>query len=149
MFDWLGHQVQTPQKEDQWASRPEMTPQKVEPMCQQSQGADQEPPNLNSQKRRSQSRPQDEVDSKKGHTEGDRKSSKVQVEIYWANMGIQKPVLKQDSHLPSFKPDPSRASDDKQPQVKSIIVSKGSQKIPLGSERIRKRNKLLPTFWWE
>ena len=131
MFDWLGHQAQTPQKEDQWAPRPEMTPQKVEPGCQQSQGADQEPPQLNSRKRRSQSRPLNEADSKKGRTEGDRKSSKVQVEIYWANTGIQKPVLKPDSHLPSFRLDPSRASDDKQPRVKSSIVTKGSQKYLL------------------
>ena len=115
-----------------------MTPRKVEWGCQQSQGADQEPPRSNSQKRHSQSRPRDEVDSKKGHTEGDRKSSKVQVEIYWANTGIQKPVLKPDSHLPSFKPDPSRASDDKQPRVKSTIVSKGSQKYLLD-----------PKGWWE
>ena len=51
-FDRLGDQVQ---KEDQWAPRPEMTPQKVERGCQPSHAADQEPLFLTSQKRRSQS----------------------------------------------------------------------------------------------
>ena len=127
-FDWLGHQSQTPQKEDQWAPRPKMTPQKVERGCQSSRTVGQKPPCSTSQKRRSQSRPQDKVDSKKSHTEGDRRSSKVQVGIDWSNMGIQKPVPKPDPHHPTFKPDPSRASSDQQPRVKSSVVSKGSQK---------------------
>ena len=53
-FDQLGHRVQTPQ-EDQWAPRPEMTPQKVERGCQASCTAGQEPPRSTSQKRHSQS----------------------------------------------------------------------------------------------
>ena len=35
-FDQLGHRAQTPQKEDQWMPRPEMTPGKVERGCQSS-----------------------------------------------------------------------------------------------------------------
>ena len=124
-FDRLGHRVQSPRKDDQWVPRPEMTPQKVERGCQQHQ--DEEPPCSTSQKRRSQSRPRDEVDSKKGHTEGDGRSSKVQVGIDWANMGIQKPVPKPDSHHPSFKPDPSRAGNDPLPRMKSAVVPKSSQ----------------------
>ena len=56
-FDQLGHRAQTPQKEDQWVPRPEMTPRKVERGCQASRTAGQEPPRSTSQKRRSQSRP--------------------------------------------------------------------------------------------
>ena len=59
---------------------------------------------------------------------GDGRSSKVQVGINWSNTGIQKPLSKLDPHHPSFKPDPSRASSDQQPRVKSSHVSKGSQK---------------------
>ena len=127
-FDRLGYRAQTPQKEDQWAPRPKMTPQKVERGCQASRMAGQEPPRSTSQKRQSQSRPRDEVDSKKGCTEGDRRSSKVQVGIDWSNTGIQKPMSKPDPCHPSFKPDPARASSDQQPRVKSSVVSKGSQK---------------------
>ena len=68
------------------------------------------------------------MDSKKGHTEGDRRGSKVQVGINWSTMGIQKPVPKPDPCHPSFKPDLSGASSDQQPQMKSSVVSKGSQK---------------------
>ena len=127
-FDQLGHQAQSPQKEDQWAPRPEMTPQKVERGCQSSHTAGQEPPRSTSQKRHSQSRPRDEVDSKKGCTEGNGRSSKVQVGIDWSNTGIQKPVSKPDPRHPSFKPDPSGASSNQQPWVKSSVVPKGSQK---------------------
>ena len=56
-FHRLGHQAQTPQKEDQWVPRPEMTPQKVERGCQASHMAGQELPCSTSQKRCSQSRP--------------------------------------------------------------------------------------------
>ena len=90
--------------------------------------ADPEPPCSTSQKRHSQSRPRDEGESKKGHTEGDGRSNKVQVGIDWSNMGIQKLVPKPDPHHPSFKPDPSGVSSDQQPQVKSSVVPKGSQK---------------------
>ena len=37
-FDWLGPQAQTPQKEDQWAPRPEMTLQKVEWVASRARG---------------------------------------------------------------------------------------------------------------
>ena len=127
-FDWLGHRAQTPQKEDQWVPRPKMTPQKVERGHQASRTAGQEPPRSTSQKRCSQSRPRDEVDSKKGRMEGDERSSKVQVGIDWSNMGIQKPVPKPDPHHPSFKPDLAGAGSNQQPRVKSSVVSKGSLK---------------------
>ena len=50
-----------------------------------------------SQKQRSQSWSRDKVDSKKGQTEGDGRSGKVQVRIDWANTGIRKPIPKLDS----------------------------------------------------
>ena len=127
-FDRLGHRAQTPQKEDHWVPKPEMTPQKVERGCQASCMAGQEPPCSTSHKRCSQSRPRNEVDSKKGHMDGNGRSSKVQVGIDWSNTGIQKPVPKPDPCHPSFKPDPSGSSSDQQPRVKSSVVSKGSQK---------------------
>ena len=108
--------------------RPEMTPRKVERGCQSSHMAGQEAPHSTSQKRHSQSRPKDEVDTKKGLTEGEGRSSKVQVGINWSNTGIQKPLSKLDPHHLSFKPDPSSAHSDQQPRVKSSLVSKGSQK---------------------
>ena len=49
---------------------------------------EQEPLWATSQKRWSQSQPCDEVDPKKGRTEGDGKSGKIQVGIDWANTGI-------------------------------------------------------------
>ena len=125
-FDQLGHWVQSPRKDDLWAPRPEMTPQKVERGCQQNQ--DQEPLRSTSQKRHSQSRSRDKVDSKKGCTEGDGRSNKVQVGIDWANTGIQKPIPKPDSCHPSFKSDPSGASNDPPPWMKSVVVPKGSQR---------------------
>ena len=73
-FDRLGHWVQSPWKDDQWVPRPKMTPKKVERGCQQNQ--DQEPPHSTSQKRHSQSRSQDQVHSKKSHTEGDGRRAK-------------------------------------------------------------------------
>ena len=65
VFDRLGHRVQDTQKEDEWTPRPEMTPQKVEHGCQP--GRDQDSSSRpQSQKRRSQSHPRDEVNAKKG-----------------------------------------------------------------------------------
>ena len=125
-FDWLGQQVQSPRKDDQWAPRPEMMPWKVDRGCQQCQ--EEEPQCSTSQKRCSQSWPRDKVDSKKGHTEGDGRSNKGQVGIDWANTGIQKPVPKPDSCHPSFKSDPSGAGNDPPPRVKSAVVPKGSQR---------------------
>ena len=56
VFDRLGHRVQDTQKEDEWAPRPEMTPQKVERGRQpgRDQDSSSRPP---SQNRWSQSRP--------------------------------------------------------------------------------------------
>ena len=95
-FDRLGHRAQTPQKEEEWEPRPEMTPQKVDRGCQSSRMAGSEPPHSTSQKRQSQSRPQDEGEPKKGCTENEGHSSKVQVRIDWSTTGIQKPVSKPD-----------------------------------------------------
>ena len=127
-FDQLGHQVQTPQKEEEWEPRPEMTPWKVDRGRQSSRTAGSEPPHSTSQKRWSQSWPQDEGEPKKGCTENEGQSSKVQVGIDWSTMGIQKPVSKPNPWHPSFKPDPSGVSKDQQLQVKSMVVSKASQK---------------------
>ena len=114
-FDRLGHQAQTPRKEEEWEPRPEMTPRKVDRGCQSSHTAGSELPPSTSQKRQSQSQPRDEGEPKKGHTENEGRSSKVQVGIDWSTTGIQKPVSKPDPWYPSFKPDPSRVSKDQQP----------------------------------
>ena len=127
-FDQLRHWVQTPQKEEEWEPRPEMTPRKVDRTHQSSHTAGSEPPRSTSQKRWSQSWPRDEGEPKKGRTENEGRSSKVQVGIDWSTMGIQKPVSKLDPWHPSFKPDPSGVSKDQQPWVKSTVVSKASQK---------------------
>ena len=97
-----------------------MTPRKVE--CGHQPGRDQDsssrPP---SQKRRSQSRPQDEASAKKGRTDGDNRPGKIQVGIDWANTGIGKPVPKPDSKHPSFKADPSGV-DEPQPRMKMTVT---------------------------
>ena len=97
-----------------------MTPQKVERGRQpgRDQDSSSRPP---SQKRRSQSRPQDEASAKKGRTDGDNRSSKIQVGIDWTNTGIGKPVPKPDSKHPSFKADPSGV-DEPQPRMKSTVT---------------------------
>ena len=127
-FDRLRHWVQTPRKDDEWEPRPEMTPRKIERGCQTSRAAGSEPPHSTSQKRRSQSQPQDEGEAKKGHTEIDGWSHRVQVGIDWSTTGIRKPVPKPDPRHPSFKPNLSGDNKDPQPQMKSAVVSKGSQK---------------------
>ena len=129
-FDHLGHQTLAPQEEDEWAPWPEMMPHKVD--WGQQPNREQESPRAPSQKRRSQSQPHDEVNPKKGWTEGDGKASKVQVRIDWANTGICKPVSKPDSRHPSSKSDTSGASGDLPPQMKSTVAkqkhtSSGSQ----------------------
>ena len=111
----LGHQAQTPRKEEEWEPRPEMTPRKVDRGHQSSHTASSELPRSTSQKRWSQSRPRDEGEPKKGRTENEGRSSKVQVGIDWSTTGIQKPVSKPDLWHPSFKPDPSGVSKYQQP----------------------------------
>ena len=54
-FDLLGHRAQTPQKDEDWEPRPEMTPQKIERGCQTTRVTGSESPHSTSQKRRSQS----------------------------------------------------------------------------------------------
>ena len=104
-FDRLGHRAQTPQKEEEWEPRPEMTPRKVDRGHQSSCTAGSEPPRSTSQKRWSQSRPRDKGEPKKGRTKNEGRSGKVQVGIDWSTTGIQKPVSKLDLRHPSFKPD--------------------------------------------
>ena len=120
VFDRLGHRMQDTQKEDEWAPRPEMTPQKVEHGRQpgRDQDSSSRPP---SQKQRSQSRPREEASAKKGRTDGDNRPGKIQVGIDWMNTGIGKPVPKPDSKHPSFKADPSRV-DEPQPWMKSTVT---------------------------
>ena len=105
-----------------------MTPQKIERGRQTSHATGSEPPHSTSQKRRSQSQPRDEGEPKKGCTDNEGQSNKVQVGIDWSTMGIQKPVPKPDPQHPTFKPDLSGANKDPQPKVKLAVVSKGSQK---------------------
>ena len=129
-FDQLGHRTPAPQEENQFVPRPEMMPHKVD--CGQPANKEQESQRAGSQKQRSQSRPCDEADPKKGRTEGEGKSGKVQVGIDWTTTGIWKPVSKLDSHPLSFKPDVSGASGDQPPRMKSTVV-KGSQRHTSGS----------------
>ena len=129
-FDRLGHRTLAPQEENQWAPWPEMTPRKVD--CGWQPNKEQESQWAGSQKRQSQSRPHDEANPKKGRTEGEGKSGKIQVSIDWMTTGIQKPVSKLDSHSMSFKPDVSRASGGQPPHMKSTVV-KGSQGYTSGS----------------
>ena len=105
-----------------------MTPWKVDRGYQSSLTAGSEPPRSTSQKRQSQSLPRDEGEPKKGRTENECQSSKVQVGIDWSTTGIQNPISKPDQQHPSFKPDPSGVSKNQQPQVKSTVRSKASQK---------------------
>ena len=99
-----------------------MTPRKVE--CGRHPHKDQESQRAISQKTRSQSRPCDEADPKKGRMESEGKQSKVQVGIDWTTTGIQKPVSKPDSK--SSKSNVSKTS------MKSTIA-KESQKHGSGS----------------
>ena len=99
-----------------------MTPGKIDRGRQPNK--EQESQWAGSQKRWSQSRPHDEANPKKGRTEGEGKSGKIQVGIDWTTMGIRKPVSKPDSRHPSFKPDVSGASGDQLPHMKSTVVKK-------------------------
>ena len=100
-FDWLGHHTPTPLEESKWAPHPEMTPHKID--RGRLPHREQESQRAVSQKCRSQSRPHDEADRKKGRTESEEKPSKIQVGIDWLTTGIQKPVSKPDSCPPSSK----------------------------------------------
>ena len=107
-FDRLGHRTLTQQEEDKFALRPEMTPRKIDLGRQPHK--EPEAQRAVSQKRRSQSRPRDEADPKRGRMEGDGKSGKVQASLDWSTTGIQKPVSKSDSRAPSSKPGTSLKS---------------------------------------
>ena len=88
-FDQLEHCKQSPQKEEAWALHPEMTPRKVERGRQLDRGQESHSKSVGqseqgsgwpaSQKRRSQSQPQDEPDSKKAWTECEGKNHMIQV----------------------------------------------------------------------
>ena len=118
-FDQLGHRTPTSQEESKWVTHPEMTPHKIDHGWQPHK--EQETQRAVSQKRRSQSRPRDEADPKKGRTESEGKPSKIQASIDWTTTGIQKPVSKPDSHPPFSKLNVSRTS------TRSTVV-KESQK---------------------
>ena len=107
-FDWLGHRTLTQQEEDKFVPCPEMTPRKIDRRRQPHK--EPEAQCAVSQKRRSQSRPHDEADPKRGRTEGDGKPGKVQANLDWSTTGIQKPISKSDSHAPSSKPGASLKS---------------------------------------
>ena len=78
-FDRLGHCTRTSQEESKWVPRPEMTPRKIDRGWQPHK--EQEMQRAVSQKHRSQSRPRNEADPKKGRTESEGKPSKIQVSI--------------------------------------------------------------------
>ena len=78
-FDRLGHCTLTPQEESKWAPHSEMTPHKID--CGRQPHKEQETQRAVSQKHRSQSRPHDEADPKKGRTESEGKPSKIQVSV--------------------------------------------------------------------
>ena len=120
VFNRLGHREQDTQKEDKWAPCPEMTPRKVEHGRQPGREQDSSSRPL-SQKRRSQSRPRDEANAKKGRMDNEQRPSEIQVGIDWANTGIGKPIPKPDSKHPSVKADPSGA-DEPQPRMKSTVT---------------------------
>ena len=85
-----------------------MTPHKID--CGRQPHKEQENERAVSQKRRSQSRPCDEANPKKGRMESKGKPSKIQASIDWMMTGIQKPVSKPDSCLLSSKLNVSRTS---------------------------------------
>ena len=118
-FDRLGHCTPAHQEESKWAPHPEMTPRKIDRGRQPHK--EQETQWAVSQKHRSQSRPCNEADPKRGRMEDKGKPGKIQVSIDWLTMGIQKPVSKLDSCPPSSKLDVSGSS------VKSTMA-KVSQK---------------------
>ena len=117
--------------------RPEMTPHKIDHGRQPHK--EQETQWVVSQKHRSQSRPCDEADPKRGRTEGEGKPGKVQVGIDWSMTGIQKPVSKPDSHPPSSKLDASG------PIVKSTVVKASPKHASVSQTRTGPEGKLSRT----
>ena len=113
-FDPLGHRTPANQEESKWVPRPEMTPRRIDRGRQQHK--EQETKWAVSQNRRSQSRPRNEADPKKGRTEGEVKPGKIEVSIDWLTTGIQKPISKPDSRLLSPRLDVSG------PSVKSTMT---------------------------
>ena len=97
-----------------------MTPHRIDRGWQPQK--EQEAKRAVSQKRRSQFRPCNEADPKKGRTEGEGKPGKIQVGIDWSTTGIQKPVSKLDSHPPSSKLDASGSS------MKSTVIKRSHQR---------------------
>ena len=97
-----------------------MTPRRIDRGWQPQK--EQEAKQVVSQKHRSQSWPCDEADPKRGRMEGEGKPGKIQVSIDWSTTGIQKPVLKPDSHPPSSKLDASGSS------MKSTVTRKSHQR---------------------
>ena len=119
-----GTSTPTSQEESKWVPHPEMTPCKIDHGWQPHK--EQETQRAVSQKRRSQSRPRDKADPKKGRMESEGKPSKIQASIDWTTTGIQKPVSKLDSRPPSSKLNVSRTS------VRSTVANE-SQKHGSGS----------------
>ena len=115
-----------------------MTPHKIDRGWQPHK--QQETQRVVSQKHRSQSRPHDEADPKRGRTEGEGKPGKVQVSIDWSTTGIQKPVSKPDSHPPSSKLDASG------PSVKSTVVKAPQKHASASWTRTGPEGKLSRTF---
>ena len=136
-FDRLGHRTPTHQEEDKFAPRPEMTPRKIDHGWQPHK--EQETQRAVSQKHRSQSRPHDEVDPKRGRTECEGKPGKVQVGIDWLTTGIQKPVSKSDSRPPSSKLGASG------PSVKSTVVKVSRRHASASWTRASPEGKLSRT----
>ena len=91
-----------------------MTPRRIDRGRQQHK--EQETKRAVSQKHWSQSRPRNEANPKKGRTEGKVKQGKIQPTIDWSTTGIQKPISKPDSRLPSWRHDASG------PSVKSTMT---------------------------
>ena len=128
-FERLEYREESPSQGGQFRTHSEMTPQKVErgwqPECCTEQKdksvgrSEKEPGRSNSQKRRSQSRGRDEVDSKRGCTDMEKK---IKVRIDWSTTGIRKPNLKPDPQHPSFRPDPGRSTaSPPDPHLRSTV----------------------------
>ena len=136
VFRRLGGWPDSPTEGEKFRVRLEMTPRKIERGRQPGRGSEtsekQTGRSLLGQKRRSASRGRDEVDPKKGKTDGglegakSGKDRKVKVGIDWLNTTIEEPTPKAFSHHLSFKPDWSGASKSPlKPKIKSAVITKG------------------------